>query len=500
MTRRSAFARYTRALVPTLSALFACSFAYGANKHESWDAIYLSGSKIGYVHTFVEKVHHKGKEYQRVRIHIEQRLKRDKDISVVNLEYGTIETLDGEVLRLDTRTLAGDGKDIRAHGDVIGGKMKFILESGERQELVIPWSHEVRGPYAPEQSMAKNPMHEHERRDLRMFMVELNKICDVTLTSGGIEPVILGDGSTRPLLRVDQTTHVDGKQRPEFDATLWVDSSGQVLKGEQDLLGGIVMYRTTKEAAMSSGGPIQFDLIKNTVIKIGRVLQDPEQTRQVKYRITLKNGDPKATIPTDSRQTVELEGIGNDAILQVKTVGPLDGQPGPATVDSQYLKPNVLITSADSRVISLSQQATRGAVDPWEKARRINHWVFEHIRDKNFGVAFAAANEVARNLTGDCTEHAVLAAAMCRAAGIPSRVVVGLVYVERLKGFGYHMWYEIHTNERWVALDPTFDQSSVDAVHIKIAESSLEGVAPFEVFTPILRVAGKLEIEPLERR
>jgi Transglutaminase-like superfamily len=512
MTCRSRFARCTRALVPTLFILISCTHAQGATKHESWDVIYLSGSKIGYVHTFVEKVHYKGKEYQRVRIHIEQRLKRDKDISVVNLEYGTIETLDGEVLRLDTRILAGDAKDIRAHGDVIGGKMNLILESGERQELVIPWGREVRGPYAPEQSMAKKPMHEHERRDLKMFVVELNKVCDITLAAGGIEPVILGDGSSRPLLRVELTTRVDDKARPEFDSTMWVDSSGQALKGEQDIFGGIVMYRTTKEAAMSSGGPIQFDLIKNTVIKIGRVISDSEQTRQVKYRITLKSGDPTQTIPNDSRQTVQLTTKANetaqeaktagplDAILEVKTAGPLDGQPGPAEVDAQYLKPNVLITSADSRVLALSERATRGAVDPWEKARRINHWVFENIRDKNFGVAFAAANEVARNLSGDCTEHAVLATAMCRAAGIPARVVVGLVYVERLKGFGYHMWYEIHANQRWVALDPTFDQSSVDAVHIKIADSSLEGVAPFEVFTPILRVAGKLEIEPLERR
>ena len=273
---------------------------------------------------------------------------------------------------------------------------------------------------------------------------------------------------------------------------MWVDSAGQVLKDEQDIFGGIVMYRTTKEAAMSPGGPIQFDLIKSTVIKVARDLPDPEQTRQVKYRITFKSGDPTQTIPTDSRQSVQLTSRANeassdakttgplDAILEVKTPGPLDGQPGPAEVDAQYLKPNVLITSEDSRVRrSVASKPRRAAVDPWEKAQRINHWVFENIRDKNFGVAFAAANEVARNLSGDCTEHAVLAAAMCRAAGIPARVVVGLVYVEQLKGFGYHMWYEVYVNQRWVALDPTLDQSSVDAVHIKLSDSSLEGVAPF---------------------
>ena len=37
-----------------------------------------------------------------------RRLKRDQDVSVTKLSYGTIETPDGQVLRLDTRTLIGE--------------------------------------------------------------------------------------------------------------------------------------------------------------------------------------------------------------------------------------------------------------------------------------------------------------------------------------------------------------------------------------------------------
>ena len=62
--------------------------------------------------------------------------------------------------------------------------------------------------------------------------------------------------------------------------------------------------------------------------------------------------------------------------------------------------------------------------------------------------------------------------------------MVGLVYVEKHQGFGYHMWDEVYINQRWVALDPTWDQTTVDAGHIKLSESSLEGVAPFEAFLP----------------
>ena len=381
-----------------------------AHAQESWDAIYLGGSKIGYIHVFVEAVKDRGRDYLRVRIDNELRLKRRDDVAATKLTYGTIETLDGQVLKLDTRTVAG-GQDLRAHGNVIGGEMKLIVESGgQEQSLTIPWGAEVRGPYAPEQSMARKPLKENETRPLRMFIPELNKVCDVQLRARTIQPILLGDGSSRALLRVDQTTVVDGKPRPEYDARIYVDADGQVLKSEQDVMGGIVMYRTTKQNAMAPGGPVQFDLILDTVVKVSRRIPDPEQTRHVKYRITLKNSEAAEIIPNDLRQTIVPDASKMTAALEVKSAGPLDGTPSRQEVDPQYLRPNALVTSQDTRVRSLAQRVTRGVIDPWEKATRINHWVHENIKNKNFKVAFAAANAVAQNLSGDCTEHAVLAA------------------------------------------------------------------------------------------
>jgi hypothetical protein len=498
--------RASRLVILTVAAAFGIAASERAIAQESWDAIYVGGGKTGWVHTYVKKVQHKGRDYLNVRIDIEHKIKRGDDVAVVNLMYGTIETLDGEVLRLDTLTAAGTQK-LRAHGDVIRGTMKLALEgSGQRQELAIPWSSDIRGPYAPEQSMAKKAMTANETRNLRMFMPELNKICDVTLQARGIEPVVMGDGEKRPLLRVEQKTKVDGKPRPEFDATLWADTGGQILKSEQDIFGGVVMYRTTEKAAKSPGGPVQFDMIKNTFVKVTREIPNPDQPRSVKYKLTLKGGNPADAISADSRQTIQAGPDANSAILEVKRLGPEDGEPGPAVVDEQYLQPNAILTSTDQQVRSLARAATRGVDDPWQKAMKINSAACRYIPPgrKNFKTAFAAASEVARDRTGDCTEHAVLAAAMCRSAGIPSRVAIGLVYVdapkEELKGFGFHMWIEVYVNQRWVALDPTWDQSDVDAVHIKVADSSLQGVSPFEVFTPLLKVAGKLEIEPLETR
>ena len=60
-----------------------------------------------------------------------------------------------------------------------------------------------------------------------------------------------------------------------------------------------------------------------------------------------------------------------------------------------------------------------------------------------------------------------------------------------LEGFGFHMWDEVFVNNRWVAIDPTFNQTTVDAVHIKLLDTSLEGVSPFAAFLPVVLVLGQ---------
>ena len=183
--------------------LVACS---SARAQESWDAIYLAGSKIGYVHIYVEAVSNRGRQYKRVRVDTEQKLKRNNDVTVTRLSYGTIETPAGQVLRLDTLTWTGEQK-LRAHGDVINGRMTLILEgTGERQEKVIPWGPRgARTLRRRAEHGGRKPMKENETRHLKMFMPELNKICDISSRPHRVEPVILGDGKPQaaPARRAD---------------------------------------------------------------------------------------------------------------------------------------------------------------------------------------------------------------------------------------------------------------------------------------------------------
>ncbi|MDX2036525.1 MAG: hypothetical protein SFX72_07730 [Isosphaeraceae bacterium] len=217
-----------------------------AGGRESWDAIYVGGKRVGYFHTSVTPLQERGKSYVRVQVDMALTFRRGRDLVTIDTLYGTIETPDGEVLRLDSRTAASK-TETRIFGDVRDGKMTLTLEgTGEKQTQTIDWGPHVRGPYGAEMSMARRPMQPGESREISIFIPDLNRIGLAKLQAQQREVITLGGGVKRELLRVAQSTWHDGKPVPGMDQTLWVDETGQILKSHLDILGGMDTYRTTK--------------------------------------------------------------------------------------------------------------------------------------------------------------------------------------------------------------------------------------------------------------
>ncbi len=467
---------------------------------ESFDAIYVGESKVGYMHLWIERVEDgKGRELRRVRIHYELSFARGRDVSKIEQEYGTIETPDGEVLRLDTLMRASQ-QDIRTHGDVKDGVMTLNFEvGGQRQQKQIPWGPDVRGPYGPEMSLARAMLKPGETRSVKTFIPDENKVCITVLKAADFEQVPLGPlAKPHKLLRIDQTVLDEaGKRISHMPATtLWVDDAGQIMKSFTDAFGGMYTYRTTRAAALSPSRG-NYQLLGASIIKPSQPVSNPETARSITYRLKSKHAD--FTLPNDQRQSVETLGEGQIQ-LTVTVDGPQTGEPGPEQVDDAFLRPNPLVDCTDAGVTRHARSAVGRLTDPWQKACAIQDWVFKNMKRKNFEITFAPAAQVAKQLAGDCTEHALLTAAMCRAAGIPARCAVGLVYASSQEGYGFHMWNEVYVNRRWVAIDSAYNQNQVDPTHIKMLDTSLDGVAPLETFMPVVQVFGNLTIEPIEVR
>jgi transglutaminase-like putative cysteine protease len=156
------------------------------------------------------------------------------------------------------------------------------------------------------------------------------------------------------------------------------------------------------------------------------------------------------------------------------------------------------VQSDDKVVQDVASQVAPEETDPWRLARALERAVHDMIDAKDFSQAFATAAEVAQTRQGDCTEHAVLLAALCRARRLPARLAIGLVYSSPDQAFAYHMWNEVWIHDRWVPLDATIGQGGIGAAHVKLADSNLDGAGAYSTFLPVLKVMGRLELEIVE--
>ena len=93
-----------------------------------------------------------------------------------------------------------------------------------------------------------------------------------------------------------------------------------------------------------------------------------------------------------------------------------------------------MVDSADEDIIALAERSiaaaglTGGGL--LARARILRQTARRHITHSTLATGFASASETVRSREGDCTEHAMLLAALLRADHIPSRVCTGVVYSE----------------------------------------------------------------------
>lgn len=465
---------------------------------ETWDAIFLNGTKAGYSHTRVTEVEQDGRQLVKVEVETLLSIKRFGQTAETTMHFTSYETLEGDFVRFDNRIENSPGT---ARGWVEGDKLVIEVESfGKLVRHTIDWSDEVVGYSGEERLLAENPLKPGDRRTLKTLAPIFNKIAEVELVAEDYEEVELLDRTER-LLRVTTTNSVT----PGLTTVIWIDQDGEALKSYSNL--GFLQqttYRVSREVALQEiDSEFDTDLGFDTLVHLARPIAQAHRTKEITYRITVEDAEPAELFAEGSTQT--LKKLGPHAIeLHVRAV-----RPDPSTQTNsdaeatheppaEYLLPNSLIQSDNPEIVRVAQEVAGDARTPLETARRLEKWVFENLTEKNFTRAFASAAEVVRDREGDCTEHAVLLAALARARKIPARVAIGLVYIESAQSFAYHMWTEVFAQGQWVPLDGTLGRGGIGAAHIKLSDTSLAGVSVAEHFLQVLQVLGKTKIEVLD--
>jgi hypothetical protein len=112
-----------------------------------------------------------------------------------------------------------------------------------------------------------------------------------------------------------------------------------------------------------------------------------------------------------------------------------------------------------------------------------------------FDKKISIASEVLRSKQADCFDQAVLLTASLRAAQIPSRIVYGLRFQSpKAKQMTLHAWGEYFDGSKWLPIDSTSIESSRAIDRIRLSDTSMESLNPYEPILSIIKLIPNLEI------
>ena len=386
----------------------------------------------------------------------------------ITLTETHIETPDGKPLRFETLQQVSK-LAVRTEGRFEQGALHARTLNGDTEQTkTIPWPENalmLEGLRLLQQQKGLEP---GTRYDYQMFNGADLFFLPAQTVVGKPETVDLLGRVVRlhPLV----TTYQVGPGQLVEHA--WLDDQGNTLKSSFTVLGlELDMVACDQTFALSDDQPVDF--FKKWTVPAPQAF-DPDTPQAITY--TLQTQSPRACpLPSTDRQTVKK--IDNNQIL-LTVRRSLDTRP--ATLPYQgddaralaALKPTQYIQCDHPDIVALAGTVVGQNQDAASAARRIARFVGQYIRKKDLSVGYASAVEVLKGKQGDCTEHAVLTAALCQAAGIPAELVVGLVYYQPAPDsaplFAPHAWTQVYIAGQWLEIDATRPQGAT-AGHLVLA-------------------------------
>lgn len=460
------------------------AFAVPIVDADDWSGTYYKGSKIGFNHARVKV------RQDSIGVHTKMyfRLKSGKDDQSTILTQDT--TLNPD-LSLKGFVLLQEimGKRQEVVGRVEGSKL--ILEvsgRGFNKQEAIDFPSGIYPSTTIWLNIMKDGLEVGKKGRFNLFIEAFRMVMPMTYEILRKETITF-DGKKVDTLVVQQ-------KFSGMTTTLWTNARGQVLR--ELSLTDFESRRESKEVAtrMSDKPMSVSNFITLSLVKIKQPLVSPDRMGRMKLKLSNVHG-PKS-IPQDHRQKVlKTEKNGEESYTttllierEPKVPAKRVPLPVPTSQYKDYLKDAPEIQVQHPMIRTLAQDLVAGQKDAWQAAKLISTWVYDNL-DKVLVDSFTALDAL-HDRRGECQSHTNLFTALARAAGIPTKVVNGLVYSREFKGFLYHAWPEVWVGE-WRALDPTLGQHYVDATHIKLSEGNYAGALK------LMEFIGQVNIELLER-
>ena len=460
-------------------------------EEERWFAITIGGSHAGWLHQVRSS---DGRRYQTV-----QEMQIELNRAGQNMSVGSsatfIEGKDGQPIEITVVQLMG-ASEVKRKITFTSDGVNVVTMQGDRTHQAsqpLPTGSWFM-PAAMERFVDTRLKSKAKTIQYRTVDVEMGfRIIDVEMKRRLVGPdTVTIDGREIPVVAFD--SKVAGVPMTSHEV---YDQAGELIRSVTSLpIGDMVTQRATQEMAQTDAEQLP-EIMVQTFVKPNRSIPNSLATSTARYRLK-SSSDVLSTLPSAGAQYVEHgENIGwVDVVVDVFARQPATKE---EQSSEEFLQSSVVVDGEDPAIKKLVATALISAGDSdLEQAEAMRRFVHEYISTKSLNTAFATASEVARSREGDCSEHAVLLAALLRSHGIPARSAAGLIYAEQFADrddiFGWHMWTQAMIDGAWVDLDATLP-GRFSASHILVGTSSLIDGSMAEDLIAMLGLMGNLEIE-----
>jgi len=453
-------------------------------------AVFMEGKKVGYA------IQNRAVAGNKVTTSVELKITLSRvGVSVsVQTQAITIETIDGKPLGFELEQALG--MMVTKTVGTVDEQGKVTVKTGQ-QQVEFDWPSGAVMSEGMRLLHLKHGLTEGTTYTAKFFDPSMMQVVDVEVKVGSKQNVdLLG----RVVALTEVQSNISSEQIGSLISTEYYDDKLRLQKSITPVMGmTIEQVACTKEFAL---GEIDvLEMVDKMFMASPEPLGDIGSARSITYYLSPVTDEVDLKIPYNDNQKVERLS-GGTIVLTVEPVAAPTGvrfpYKGNDSTALEALEPTRYVESDQKAIIDLARQAVGDTSDAAEAARRIEAFVADYVTDKSLSVGYASAAEVAVSRQGDCSEHAVLAVALCRAVGIPAQVVTGLAYVSQWRtlqnGFGGHAWVQVYLGDKWVGLDAAFkgaDLGGYDPGHIALAV----GNGNPEDFLNLLKTMGQFKID-----
>jgi len=450
--------------------------------HDQWFGLYLSRKsetgeykeKIGHLHFTTEKI---GNEYRFVQ-HAEMTLNRNGNKETVRDDLRCLSDAGYRVKSFDYESDV-DGSSYKAHGEFKDGLMVMFMEKGGEHRAVNREMKEP--PYFP--LTVKAALFEEGLVMGRK--VQLAVLDFLTLN------VVQGTAEVEDMIPVKSGIQVYTAYRvtlsyPGMRDRFWMSEAGVTLREELPT-GILVMYETEVMAKAALKKGVFFDYLMLPTVKSNIVISEPSKVKGMTVRI---EGIDPARFPAlnGDDQTVNGDRVEIRRYTEEEVKKDTYDLPYAGDDMKPYLEPTPWVQSDDPKIKEFSKAVRGGLTDAALVSGSLTGRMYGWIQAQPSAL-IPTALDAHKYRAGECLEYTVLYTAAARAAGLPTRMVAGLVPVRGL--FYFHTWAEVWIG-RWVPVDPTRGEWPAGAARIRFVTGGMEDLLAF------IREIGKIRIQVLE--